>query len=125
MTFEQRCREREARRRLRCRHFNGMINDTCNVGVEYISVRDTSTAPYGYPCFSEGSLLCEHKQLYSEEELLAQDAQAKLDSELLSKGLSLCCKAPIDNRCVIPPGSPHAGHGPRFCSKCGKIVFIV
>lgn len=37
---------------------------------------------------------------------------------------SVCCGAELDCSHVIP-GGPHKGHGPRYCSKCGKVVYIV
>jgi hypothetical protein len=39
-------------------------------------------------------------------------------------GLTACCNAELDQSRVITSGR-HAGHGPRMCSKCGKVVFIV
>ena len=34
----------------RCEHFNGLMNDQCDAGVAYESVKDTSTKPSGFPC---------------------------------------------------------------------------
>lgn len=39
-------------------------------------------------------------------------------------GTSSCCGAPIDTSHVIPSGR-HMGHGPRYCSKCGRCLFMV
>ena len=33
-----------------CRHYNSLMNDTCNAGVNYLSVKHP-TEPMGYPCF--------------------------------------------------------------------------
>jgi hypothetical protein len=38
--------------------------------------------------------------------------------------LSPCCEAPIDESRVIRDGC-YKGHGPRFCSKCGELVYMV
>jgi hypothetical protein len=40
------------------------------------------------------------------------------------RDLSPCCKAPIDESKVIKKGI-HVGHGPRYCSKCKKFIFLV
>lgn len=34
----------------RCVHFNGLINERCEIGIEYLSVRDSSRSPYRWPC---------------------------------------------------------------------------
>jgi hypothetical protein len=39
-----------------CRHFNGMMHESCKAGVLYEEVRDTTTRPYGYPCFLNGPI---------------------------------------------------------------------
>ena len=44
--------------------------------------------------------------------------------ELIAKGFSPCCEAPIDKSRVIAEGR-HKGHGARFCSKCKKVVYMV
>jgi hypothetical protein len=44
--------------------------------------------------------------------------------ELIKSGKSPCCSAPIDESRVIKSGR-HKGHGGRFCSQCGKVVFWV
>ena len=67
---------------------------------------------------------CDKYQAVSEEEI-----QAELDShertiKLMMQGLSSCCEAAIDESHVIASGE-HKGHGPRFCSKCKKVVYMV
>lgn len=37
---------------------------------------------------------------------------------------SACCGAEIDDSHVIQSGR-YKGHGARFCSKCGKVAYIV
>jgi hypothetical protein len=44
--------------------------------------------------------------------------------QLQSEGLSHCCKAPIDESRVIKEGA-YTGHGWRFCSKCGDLLYCV
>jgi ribonuclease HI len=45
---------------------------------------------------------------------------------LMNAGLSQCCEAPLDtSRVIHRPGHRHHNHGPRYCSKCGKLAFMV
>lgn len=44
--------------------------------------------------------------------------------EMLLSGKSNCCGAAIDTQHTIKSGK-HKGHGPRFCGKCGKLLFMV
>jgi len=46
------------------------------------------------------------------------------DLAMIAKGMSNCCNAPLDCSHVIRSGS-YEGHGPRFCSKCKRVVFWV
>jgi hypothetical protein len=63
------------------------------------------------------------------EALTEKEIQAELDDHertmrLMMEGLSSCCEAPIDESQVIAEGQ-HKGHGPRFCSKCKKLAYMV
>jgi hypothetical protein len=53
-----------------------------------------------------------------------EDKQHDEFMECLKKGISTCRKAPIDESHVIKTGR-HKNHGPRFCSKCKRCVFMV
>lgn len=44
--------------------------------------------------------------------------------KLTKKRLSTCCEAQIDESQVIKKGR-YKGHGPCFCTKCGKVVYWV
>jgi hypothetical protein len=35
-----------------CRHFTGLMNDACDVGVAYATVRDESVRPFRLPCLT-------------------------------------------------------------------------
>ena len=37
---------------------------------------------------------------------------------------SPCCSVPIDESAVITDGK-YKGHGPRYCSKCRAVLFLV
>ena len=64
------------------------------------------------------------------EDILKQaDREGKPDkmewvSDCIMNKVTTCCGAEIDESQVIQDG-PHKGHGPRFCSKCGKLDFMV
>jgi hypothetical protein len=74
-----------------CVHFNGIQHSTCKAGVEYASVRDESTRPYGFPCLTAyaGAATCEKRQLQTLEEELAEEA----DYEAAFKRVDACMKA--------------------------------
>ena len=44
--------------------------------------------------------------------------------DCMKKGLSSCCKAPVDESQIIKEGQ-YKGHGRRFCSACHKCVSMV
>jgi hypothetical protein len=103
----------------RCKHFNGTQNFRCHAGVPYHTVRP-------WPCLGDPDRHeCELYEVLTAEELQAKDKATEAAIGALARGLSPCCESPLDLSHVIPEGLPHAGHGPRFCSKCHKVVFIV
>jgi hypothetical protein len=57
------------------------------------------------------------------EEQRARAAAITRKMDLMARGLSGCCEAPLDESRVIATGR-YKGHGPRCCSKCGKVVFV-
>lgn len=117
------------RRKLKCRHFSGMSHSACDNGIQYDSVRQIhNTNFYRYPCITltghEQVSGCDFYEPYTQEELDAEEAKHQRWLDCLKRGVSSCCEAPIDESQVITEGS-HKGHGPRFCSKCGKLVYRV
>ena len=104
------------RRDTRCRHFNGVQNKVCESKVEYPACT--------IPCFGEGNLECEGYYPLSSEELAARDAADTRRYCLWKQGLSDCCEAPIDMKFVAAKGA-FKGHGPRYCSKCRNLLFMV
>jgi hypothetical protein len=56
----------------KCKHFNGLQNKVCAVGVEYASLG----APRQLPCFSEpGAAVCAKREVYTKEEADAEEAE--------------------------------------------------
>lgn len=131
----------------KCRHFNGTSNGRCEAGVKYESVnvqhepiRYRNLRPGGkpeptvytisgsLPCADRfnlgGHATCPSYSPLTAEEIAERDAADKRSMDLLRQGLSSCCEAPIDESRVIREGR-HKGHGPRYCGKCGRCVFVV
>ena len=107
----------EARRKRKCRHFSGRINDMCRSKITYPSDVDV--------CFGQGGEAeCGGYNPLSAEELAAKDAERQRFFELMRQGLSSCCEAPFDMSQVITSGK-FKNHGPRFCSKCKTLLFMV
>jgi diaminopimelate decarboxylase len=62
--------------RSHCRHFTGIMNESCNVGVVYSTIKDTSERPFRYPCLdSECSSLCALVSYFTEEEEKQREAE--------------------------------------------------
>ena len=102
----------------RCKHFSGIQHKTCRAGIAYtLPIVESSWSCYGRSP-------CPGYALYTAEEIAAKEAESERFITLLDQGLSACCEAPLDKSRVIPSGK-YKGHGPRLCSKCGEVVFIV
>lgn len=61
----------------KCRHFNGIQNDTCKAGIPYATVRDTTTRHL--PCFKDDgcSQNCPSISFLSEQEVAEEAAREK------------------------------------------------
>jgi len=67
---------------------------------------------------------CDRYEPVTEEQIQAELKQWDETKACIFSGISSCCKAPLDESQVITEG-PRKNHGRRFCSKCGKLVFMV
>lgn len=135
----------------KCRHFNGISQKRCEAGecymerrVEHDPIRyrhrrlvrgghpriepTVYSVGASFPCSPSmnlsGLAACPKYEPKTPEEIAAREAENARMMDLMRRGLSSCCEAPIDERHVIREG-PHKGHGPRYCSKCGRCVFMV
>jgi hypothetical protein len=64
----------------KCRHFNGLLHDTCKVGVAYSSVRDSSsTGPYRFPCLKDNncSERCTSVSYLTPEEIAEEESEIR------------------------------------------------
>jgi len=86
-----------------CRHFNGIHNGVCKVGIRYKDVRDDSS-PARFPCFKSDACIerCASVSFLSEEEIAAEEQRS---SEVLAAYLgdlasNTCpfCKKPIERK---------------------------
>lgn len=100
----------------KCRHFNGLLNEACEAGVVY---ENNDVAK----CWGEKAG-CDSYSAFTSEELEQQKAERERHRDLFRSGLTSCCEAPFDESKVIRAGR-FKGHGPRYCSKCGKLAFMV
>lgn len=101
----------------KCRHFNGIQNKSCEVGVVYRYVARPDSHPIDLPCFSEQGCTqrCSQVSYYTPEELTEQDREAaaaiKAYLEKLAAHICPHCDTPIQEerqvgRCVyaVPCG---------------------
>lgn len=116
-----------------CEHFIGVRdNKKCKAGMVYDEVMQVGKlgvlgCMLRLPCHGDKTkqtLPCEKYSPLSEAKIDQIVKEFERRDELLLKGLSFCCEAPIDESQVIKEGR-HKGHGGRFCSKCKKVVFWV
>lgn len=131
--------ERYAAKLATCTHFDGLpigMSDKsakCKAGVCYRELvggpdegwarRVPCTPPYR-PGDEQNMVYCEKFQATTPEEIAARDEAFKHAMECHKRGVSSCCEAPLDTSNVHTEG-PYKGHGPRYCSKCRKVQFIV
>jgi hypothetical protein len=108
--------EAEARRKKKCRHFNGTMNGMCASKIVYPADIDV--------CFGQAEPECGGYNPLTADEYALKEAERVRFLNLLKQGLSSCCEAPIDTSQAITSGQ-HKDHGPRFCSKCKRMIFMV
>ena len=110
-------------RKGQCIHFNGIQSKVCEAGVRYEFTRSLNDG--GLPCLPKcGRCSCARLQHPTEEQVKQSESEMLFKLDKVAKGISPCCEASLDTSQVIQTGR-HKGHGPRFCSKCGKFVMIV
>jgi len=117
-------KQRERERRT-CQHFSGIQHDTCKRGVRYLDVRINDGESFPFPCASNNERgHCDQFVATTNEQINEREARITRALDLIEQGLSACCEAPLDLSHVITDGQ-YKGHGPRFCSKCQKLAFMV
>lgn len=110
--------EQKRRRDAKCRHFNGAMNEKCDNGVGYPPADRL-------PCWGDNSdSTCGAYSPLTVEELVKKEADLQRHMDLMQKGLSDCCEAPFDTSRVITSGR-FKNHGPRYCSRCHRLLFMV
>ena len=129
----------------KCKYFSGNLfrafsdkTIKCEAGVSYYELVKIDELGYEgcgcrTPCSGRkaGSVengetvqYCEKYEALSEKDIQARIDEIKRFEDLMMKGLSSCCEAPINETQVIQSGQ-YEGHGPRFCGKCKKLVYMV
>lgn len=114
-------REQEMQRRARkraqfCRHFNGLVNDRCDAGIAYLSVKGTGAARFDYPCCdNDSSATCERcvKPTLEEarREVDAQDVEIQQSLAAMGKAHEHAASQGL--------GRGKGGNGQMPCPKCG------
>ena len=112
----------------KCKHFTGVQNKTCKAGVSYQTFRlvtpDERGRTFPLPCLDADCAACDKREYPTQEEIDADKADMERRMNLLARGLSACCEATFNESQVIASGK-YKGHGTRYCSKCGKVCFII
>lgn len=123
----------------KCKHIGGSLHkassdptEACLAGVSYYELMKIDELGVlgcccRVPCggkTGDSIHTCDKYQPLSEQEIQAEIDAWEETTRCLQEGISNCCKAPIDESRAIKEG-PHKGHGPRYCSKCRKLAYIV
>lgn len=110
----------------------------CKAGISYYELAKIDELGYigcglRTPCGGEnpgsgirGQIVqkCDKYEAISKEAIQKEIDGHDRTMKLMMQGLSSCCEAKIDESHVITEGE-HKGHGPRFCSKCHKLAYMV
>jgi hypothetical protein len=65
-------------RETKCKHFTGIQNKTCKVGIAYDSLPETEESGRTYrplPCIDPGCSTCDKREFYTAEELDAREVE--------------------------------------------------
>lgn len=87
-----------------CKHYSGLMNDTCKVGVRYKDVKDLVDRPLGYPCFKDKGCteLCSQAVFRTPEEIAEENEKIResLQRYLENIANDICphCSKPIQEK---------------------------
>ena len=90
-----------------CRHYNGLMNETCKAGVRYADVKLSPPVPLGYPCFKDKGCthLCALVSFPTLEEIEQEKQQAResLERYLGKIAENICphCETPITEQVQV------------------------
>lgn len=115
MSKESRREERLTRELGTCKHFNGLINNCCDVGVAYNAVKDRTVTPFGVPCLKHrgGNTTCASACYPTREEVEAEDAEAAA-----SLGRTLKIREKIREKIVRVTAGARGVRGEFACPCC-------
>lgn len=101
----------KTRKEHRCRHFTGIQNKTCEIGIEYESIKDKSGSPFRWICYEADSCVpCASFQPFTDEEIAEQE---RILDEWLKHMSAAMTKIKEIN------GKRRGVHGTIDCPKCG------
>lgn len=107
------------KREEKCRYFTGLMNITCDVGVDYSTVKITRIPNTGggikLPCFNDPGTSCSKQSLFTTEEMAEREARHKatLDKFIAKIEAGLCVECgekftPVQKgRCVYADECGH------------------
>lgn len=96
----------------KCRHFTGVLKRTCEIGIEYKSIKDNSVRPYRLICCDADSRVpCVSYEPYTAEEIAERE---RVTSEQLALVIAAMTKIKEIN------GKRRGIRGTIDCPKCGR-----
>lgn len=115
----------------KCKHFSGIMDKCCRVGILYEDVRDNNTRPYTFPCFKDSGLhTCPMVEFKTQTEV---EAELKEINEMTEKTIGVLMKIKKGNatKGAVPcscGGTVHYvraqlnGHVHAKCDSCGLSI---
>lgn len=78
----------------KCRHFTGIQNDQCAVGVAYDEVRDETVRPHRWPCLrNDCATSCAKKDPFTAEEVAQEEREVGESLERILKARAAIVEA--------------------------------
>lgn len=107
----------------KCKHFTGISNAACAVGIRYADVRDESSRPYKFPCLKRDGLSCPSQEFPTEAEVAAEVAEIRKAMDRTDKAMRTA-KADAESRGLR---RGNGGTGSVKCPACesGELSYSV
>ena len=110
-----------------CKHFTGLGDKACKIGIEYAAVRDRLSRTIS--CMKMSGSFMSHNDICSRQEFMTHD-EAVVDVEAIREqgkkiDAMICptCDGPLEDH--TRKSGRYKGHGKITCSVCEKAVVII
>lgn len=110
-----------------CRHFTGIGDKACKIGIEYATVRDrpnrTISCLKMNGSFMSHNDLCSQQEFPTLEEAEAEIATIREQGKKIDAMICPFCDGPLEDH--TRKNGRYKGHGKITCPACDKAVVII